>query len=264
MAAERAKVHSGWCVQGNDETNARRGQPTNFLAGRRLGLAAAAGDNKLIRRLHKDCKTYVNAQSSGMTPLHHAAKNDHISTMLLLSELGADVDDKLHGKKPITIARVLNHTKSVEVLTCLKEYKDAASAGCDMVELYVYSSGNVLSPKHWARYLPETLQLEFFNYVLVEAQNQRNCYMLLYAAPAGSTFRDAVFHDGHRHLQHLLSSYLVHKNEVRKVFGEIETFVLSIMADAEGEKATKKQQGKKRRDESNGAMTHRLPHNMHH
>ena len=52
-----------------------------------------------------------------------------LHTILLLSELGADVDDKPHAKKPIIIVRTLNHAQYIALLLRLKERKDAATEG---------------------------------------------------------------------------------------------------------------------------------------
>ena len=58
-----------------------------------MHLAAGAGQDDLIRLLEKEGKLSVNQRNQqSITPMHQAVYGDHVSTVKLLSELGASVE----------------------------------------------------------------------------------------------------------------------------------------------------------------------------
>ncbi|KAK7896856.1 hypothetical protein WMY93_022181 [Mugilogobius chulae] len=80
---------------------------------------AVTGQNEALGFLVKELKVNVNKSATNLklTPLHYAAKEGHVSTILMLKELGADLQiQDAKGRTALHMASIGQHAEAVTTL----------------------------------------------------------------------------------------------------------------------------------------------------
>ncbi|XP_033832120.1 ankyrin repeat domain-containing protein 16 [Periophthalmus magnuspinnatus] len=102
------------------------------LGAQPLHQVAVTGENDALRFLVKELKVNVNesATSLQLMPLHYAAKEGHVSTILTLKELGADLQiQDAKGRTALHMASIGQHAEAVTTLLQLGLKNSPDSSG---------------------------------------------------------------------------------------------------------------------------------------
>ena len=93
----------------------------DWFPAEKLHRAAAAGDLERARELIREGADLDAFDDIGYTPLHHAAKNQHVALIELLLDAGADINAREEETNSDTAVSVAAADSSPEVVKLLLE-----------------------------------------------------------------------------------------------------------------------------------------------
>ena len=197
-------------------------------------IAAQEGHDSIVQMLVSTYGANVDLANNGnRTPLYIASRRGNFSTVKVLCELGADATSP-SSDQVVVVATVQGHQDVVQFVKEVRRVNHAASLGAVATLKRCILAGSITPPAQWAHLLPAASRAELTLWVKSSLGTMRSCYVALYGKSASSRahfFRAAVAHDGHGHIQQLISSYLIPSLECRELLRTMDKVLQRVQSE---------------------------------
>jgi hypothetical protein len=194
----------------------------HFLFRFQVLIAAQQGNDSCIQLLSELGADINQTNHGNRSPLYICSKRGHHATVNQLVELGAEVEGAA-ADAALRVARAHGHHYIFDILIRTRTVKEEARNGeIDSIFNRILR-GAIPTPKQWVWLLSSKSHRALSEKITQANSDTRSCYAVLYGPSIiETTFRSSICHDGHPHIQKLVSSFLVPKEAAsRKLLREI-------------------------------------------
>lgn len=195
-----------------------------------LFVATASNRVSTCRLLLDKFRENLNLTTNdGWSCLYIAALFGHQDVFQLLVDRGADCRLRAYGERIVTVAKRRGHTEMVRTLEAIDEMKQLAfTDDIESIRRGIKAGDEVcLAPvAQWFHLLTPVSSFDLSKWAVSCLNDASLCYCALFS-PLGDNesanyFRDNIAHDGNKHIQVEIISYLVHpQKNTRRILRQI-------------------------------------------